>query len=293
MDLENGRIRIRWPRFRIAKDSANPDPPWMSRLISVIRVLALVLLAALLFCRRKEKKKDKEPEDSAPSAAGAAAALLTIGAILFATPQQAAAQFPNAELLAQLQQRLTETPPEFPGAVEIANASMKIEGESVVLELEYHAAARAAAPVPLPLGSMEPKSASFSTGDKATVLRKENRLWVLLPDAGIHTILVEGALRAGNDWEWGFALKPRHIQVEAPGWTVSGIRPDQSAEDQVLFPGCAKKEKRPPPQITKIPAPTTPSLWSGRSSLVSSGAFAQRYPASPRKAGPRRYRFLC
>ena len=210
-------------------------PPWMSRLISVIRVLALVLLAVLLFCRRKEKKKDKEPEDSALSAAGAATALLAIGAILFATPQQAAAQFPNAELLDQLQQRLTEIPPEFPGAVEIANASMKIEGESVVLELEYHAAARAAAPVPLPLGSMEPKSASFSTGDKATVLRKEDRLWVLLPHAGIHTILVEGALRAGNDWEWGFALKPRHIQVEAPGWTVSGIRPDQSAEDQVLF----------------------------------------------------------
>jgi hypothetical protein len=210
-------------------------PPWMSRLISVIRVLALVLLAALLFCRRKEKKKGKEPADSPHSAAGSAAALLTVGAILFASPQEAAAQFPNAELLDQLQQRLTETPPEFPGAVEIANASMKIEGETVVLELDYHAAARAAAPIPLPLGSMEPKSASFASGDKATILRKEDRLWVLLPDAGIHTVVVEGVLRAGNDWEWGFALKPRHIEVEAPGWTVSGIRPDRSAEDQVLF----------------------------------------------------------
>ena len=209
--------------------------PWMSRVISVIRVLALVLLAALLFCRKREKKKDKEPAEPAPSTAGTTAALLAIGAILFASPQEAAAQFPNAELLDQLQQRLTETPPEFPGAVEIANAAMKIEGENVTLELEYHAAARAAAPIPLPLSSMEPKSASLLSGEKATVLRKDSRLWVLLPDAGIHTLLVEGVLRAGNDWEWGFALKPRHIAVEAPGWTVSGIRPDRSSEDQVLF----------------------------------------------------------
>lgn len=210
--------------------------PWMSRIISVIRVLALVLLAALLFCnRRKKNDENREPDEASLSSSSTAAALLAIGAILFAGPQISSAQFPSAELLDQLRQRLTEIPPGFPEAVEIPNASMAIDGGAVSLELEYHAAARSAAPVPVPIGSVEPKSASFLSGENATLLRRENQLWVLLPEEGIHTLKVEGILRAGNDWEWGFSLKPRHLQVEAPGWTVSGIRPDRSTEDQVLF----------------------------------------------------------
>ncbi|MDF1862051.1 MAG: hypothetical protein P1U87_17675 [Verrucomicrobiales bacterium] len=210
-------------------------PPWMSRLIGLVRVLALVALAALLFCRRRKKTTKQEPTGPAPSAKGAVAAMLVAGALVTGLPQNVAAQFPEAELLTQLRERLTETPPEFPGAVEIANASMVIDGTAVSLELEYHAVARAAAPVPFPLESMEPKSATFASGKMATVLREKGKLWVLLPEPGIHSLRLEGVLRAGNDWEWGFELKPRRIEVEATGWTVSGIRPDQSAEDQVLF----------------------------------------------------------
>ncbi|MEC5126874.1 hypothetical protein VSU19_08940 [Verrucomicrobiales bacterium BCK34] len=211
-------------------------PPLASRGIGIVRVLALVLLAVLLFCRRR--KKTGEPEnsvaDSMPSK-GAAAAMLVAGGILFAGTHDASAQFPEAELLEQLRTRLTETPPEFPGAVEIANVKMTLDGASVSLAIEFHAAARAAAPVPLPLAAMEPASAVFESGDAATLLREDGRLWVLLPDSGIHRLTVKGVLRARDDWEWGFELKPHHIEVEAPGWTVSGIRPDRSAEDQVLF----------------------------------------------------------
>lgn len=210
--------------------------PWMSRLISVVRVLALVLLGALLFYQRKKKAVEERHEETPPpSSAPAIATILVIGGFLISAPQIAAAQFPSAELLDQLRANLTKTPDEFPGAVEIGSASMKIEGQTVTLDLEYHAAARAAAPIPFPLDSMEPRTVVFLSGKVATTLRKENQLWVLLPEAGIHRIQAKGTLKAGNDWEWSFGLKPRQIEVEAPGWTVSGIRPDRSSEDQVLF----------------------------------------------------------
>ena len=211
-------------------------PPWMSRLVSVIRVLALVLLAALLFYRRKGKQPEETVSKNPPPRGQAAAAtLIAMGALLLGVPQDSAAQFPSVDLLEQLRSRLTETPEGFPGAVEIAGASMRIEGQTVTLDLEYHAAARAAAPVPVPLDPVEPRSITFASGKAATALRKDNRLWVLLPEPGIHKIQAVGILKAGDDWEWSFGLKPRRIEVEAPGWTVSGIRPDSSAEDQVLF----------------------------------------------------------
>ncbi len=37
------------------------------------------------------------------------------------------------------------------------------------------------------------------------------------------------------DWEWTFFLKPRLVKIEAPGWTVSGVRPDGVPEQQVFF----------------------------------------------------------
>jgi len=54
---------------------------------------------------------------------------------------------------------------------------------------------------------------------------------------GVH---IEGLLADVGEWEWTFALKPHRVTIEAPGWTVSGIRPDGVPEQQVFF---ARKEK--------------------------------------------------
>ena len=41
----------------------------------------------------------------------------------------------------------------------------------------------------------------------------------------MHRIRIEGLLGEADEWQWTFALKPHHATVEAPGWTVSGLRP--------------------------------------------------------------------
>lgn len=215
-------------------------PPHLSRPLGVVRILCLVLLAAILLTQRRKAFPPAEPapekeESPAPSASPAAAVVALSGFILFAVVPPARAQFPNQDLLEELKKRLTETPVTFPGAADLASADLKIEGEAFTLTLPYHAADRCAAPVPVPFSALVPGSTEFKGGGPAAVLRRDGHLWVLLPSAGIHEVTVKGRLRDLTEWEWDFPLKPRRVSVSAEGWTVSGLKPDGSAEDQILF----------------------------------------------------------
>lgn len=223
-------------------------PPFLTRPLGVARVLCLVALAAVLLGRRRSGRggagdpsgadrasPSAPPASPAASPAASAAALLAVGAAMLALPAPARAQFPDQELLKELGQRLQEAGDAFPGAADLASAALRVEGGGFTLDLEYHAAARTAAPVPVPSGVLVPAGAAFADGAKATVLRREGQLWVLLPGEGIHRLTLEGRVAEVTDWEWGFSLKPRRIAVSATGWTVSGLRPDGTSEDQVLF----------------------------------------------------------
>jgi len=217
-------------------------PPLISRLLGFVRVVCLVLLAGLLLSSKRQPKTPEEVEPasgdpvSVPgSGSSPVVALLALGLSLLALPGSAQAQFPSPEILAELKSRLTESSDAFPGAADIASASLVLAEETFTLNLEYHAAARTAVPVPVPLAALVPGSAEIEGSGPATLVRREGALWTLLPDEGIHRLSLKGRIRDVTDWEWGFALKPRRISVEAPGWTVSGLRPDGSAEDQLLF----------------------------------------------------------
>ncbi len=54
-------------------------------------------------------------------------------------------------------------------------------------------------------------------------------------EAGVHRVRAEGSLLHLTDWEWSFQLKPRRVTIDAPGWNVSGVRPDGTPEAQVFF----------------------------------------------------------
>ena len=222
-------------------------PTVLSRPLGLARVLCLVLLAALLLTSKRKKPSPPEPvpqpaDEPSPAPVPAAAMVLLSGFFLFATTGPAMAQFPNQDLLEELKRRLTETPDAFPGAADLASADLKIEGDTVTLALTYHAAARTAVPVPVPLAAWVAEGADLGEGKPAVLLRRENHLWTLLPGAGIHNLTVSGRIRDLTEWEWGFPLKPRRVSVAAEGWTVSGLRPDGSAEDQLLFARVRREE---------------------------------------------------
>ncbi len=231
-------VEFGWQGPVSSSETVNPVliPPLASRLIAVLRVLCLVGLAALLLsARRKKPKTDDLIDNGSGSKPAAAVALLIAGIFSLGFPGNADAQLPGPELLKELRDRLIEPSEAFPGAAEIASADMAINEGNLTLILQYHTAARTAVPVPLPLSACVPSSATLNDGTPATLLRKDGQLWALMPDKGIHTLTVNGRLRGVTDWEWGFTLKPRRFTVSADGWSVSGIRPDGSAEDQILF----------------------------------------------------------
>jgi len=68
----------------------------------------------------------------------------------------------------------------------------------------------------------------------AALRRDDGYLWIALP-AGVHHVRVEGLLADVTEWEWTFQLKPRHVIIDAPGWSFSGVRPDGIPEQQVFF----------------------------------------------------------
>lgn len=241
------RIEFGWDGPVTASQEVTPIliPPTLSRVLYVARVLCLVGLAALLLRRRPGRRIADKPEPTEPSSGNPlpAAAAIILGFLLAAAPTTARAQFPDQALLDELRERLTRPTDAFPGAVSLEAAALTLDEQTFTLDLTLHAAARSAAPTPVALGIMAPGEATLD-GAPATVLRREGALWVLLPDAGIHHLKIAGRIRAETDWEWGFgALKPRRLTVAATGWTVSGLRPDGGAEDQVLFAKARRQEE--------------------------------------------------
>lgn len=213
-------------------------PPGLSRLLGLVRVLSLVLLAGLLLTskRASERSAEPDPEKGEPiPGPSPVVALLTLGLSLLAIPWNAQAQFPGPEMLEELKSRLTESSDAFPGAADLASASLVLAEDTFTLTLEYHAAARTAVPLPVPLTALVPGSAALEGQGPASLVRREGTLWTLLPTEGIHRLLLKGRVRDLTDWEWGFVQPPRRISVEAPAWTVSGLRADGKAEGQLLF----------------------------------------------------------
>ncbi len=204
-------------------------PAIVERALGLLRVSLIVLLAFLLLGRR-----------TPPGAMPGRAALKTVAAILLlagSPPQlqaQVQAQFPDEQLIQTLRARLLEVDTAFPNAADVASATLQIEGRRIRIESEIHVAARCAVPLPARLPAWSPVTVEID-GEEAPVLRRdEGFLWVVLPP-GIHRVTVEGMLAEVSEWQWTFLLRPRRVVVDAPGWTVTGIRPDGTPEAQVFL----------------------------------------------------------
>ena len=142
--------------------------------------------------------------------------------------------FPSQALLDELRQRLNEVPSAFPHAAELAAVNLELGSGILKMDLTFHVAHRVAVPIPGRFPDWSPMSVTFSDGRPAVTVRKDDYLWVLLPE-GIHQLSVQGAMPDQSDWEWGYLLKPKFVNVVAPGWSISGLRADGVPSDQLLF----------------------------------------------------------
>lgn len=199
-------------------------PMQVHRALTIVRVLLLVLLAAILFGWRLPKLW------SAKATTGLAAILL----LAIQAPRLDAAEFPDAKMLETLRQRLLEPADVYPIAADIARADLTIDGNRVQMTVEIHTATGTAVPLPGKLPVWSPLTVSLDGKPAEYVCRKDGYIWVVVPQ-GVHQAEVELLLPDLAEWEWTYELKPRRVTVSAPDWNVAGIGQNGVPNQQLLF----------------------------------------------------------
>ncbi|MGA9578985.1 MAG: hypothetical protein WBV90_15340 [Terrimicrobiaceae bacterium] len=197
----------------------------LERALTILRVALLLALASILLNARGFRSlifRARTP---------AAALFLFLAA---ASSPSVQGELPDPAMLETLRQRLLETSDAYPNAADIPFVSLTLSGRRIVMEAEVHATVRAAVPLPGQLPAWSPVSVLVDGKPDVAMRRDDGYLWVVLPE-GAHRVRVEGLLADVDEWAWSFQLKPHRIAIEAPDWTVSGIRPDGVPEQQIFF----------------------------------------------------------
>lgn len=205
------------------------------RLLTVMRILLLTLLAAVV-CGFKF------PNPLFRRSAVAASVLLLLS---FGSTQLNAQEIPSPEMLQTLRERLLEPADAFPRAAEISSVQLKLQENRVTMDAEIHTALEVATPLPGQVPNWSPISVSVDGEPTDLICRRDGYLWVVLP-RGVHHVVVETMLPNVTEWQWTFLLKPRTVSIEAPGWMVTGIRPNGIPEKQVFFVRQQPKDENAP-----------------------------------------------
>ena len=204
----------------------------LERLLTVLRIVTLLLLAGILL----DYSRLKNLLGSSGRGVRAAAPLLAVAFLTFGFCGKASAdsQIPDQQMIETLRARLLEPSTAYPTAADIPTAALKIDGRRLQLDLEVHAALRTAVPIPGNLPSWSPLTVQLDGKPAEALRRADGFLWVVVPE-GVHRIQVTGVLGEVTDWEWSFQLKPRRVSIEAPGWTVTGVKPNGVPEQQIFL----------------------------------------------------------
>jgi len=201
----------------------------LERFLTILRIALLLLLAAILLNARRMGGSLLGGRTTTK----AAAILIALGA-WGAAPLQAQSQMPDQQMLDALRTRLLEPSEAFPNAADIPSVALVLNGRKITMDAEIHAAARTAVPLPGRLPAWSPVTVTVDGKPESVLRRDDGYLWVALTE-GVHRVRVEGLISDATEWEWTFQLKPHRVSIEAPGWTVSGVKPDGTPEQQVFF----------------------------------------------------------
>lgn len=229
-------------------------PMSLERLLTVLRTGLLLALGAALLrpSQPRDGRAFPTPPPMPTGTSSGAAILLTVAVLLWngdiaraagegatalpAPPMVTAGDpvIPDATTLETLRQRLLEKSDAFPNAANIPQVLLGIEGQRLRMTVEIHCATQTAVPMPGRLSAFSPLSLLVDGRWSAALRRDDGYLWLVLP-AGVHTVRMEALLTGTSEWEWTYLLKPRQVRIEAPDWTVVGLRPDGVPEPQVFF----------------------------------------------------------
>lgn len=209
------------------------SPAWNCALAFIRVVLLALLFVGLLRRLRKDTRSTPGTGEKSPVAA---LSCLLWPALLLAlvggpAPVHAEAGYPEPELLEELRERLLAPPKCEGNCADTAKAILTLQDDRLRLELEVHAAARTAVPVP---GGGRIFDEIEVDGQAADSLRQDESgvLHVRL-ESGIHSLAFSKDLKGSDHLDIAFPQLPQRAEVAAEGWEITGIHDDGTIDRQV------------------------------------------------------------
>jgi len=204
-------------------------PRWLVSLMRVLAVFLLLLfsglLAAEMFNRKWTLPGGLTLGTHRSTTTGSAGWLVVglLGGLLVVSPQ-AKAEFPDPDLLQQLELRLLEAPDCVPRCAEIVSANVQIDVQTISMTLSVHALETVAIPLPGSTAGWRPEIVSLNGAGGVRILKSPNNtLWMhVVP--GRHSVTLRGSIPAVDSLEIPFLTPPRVINVSGDAWFVAGTK---------------------------------------------------------------------
>ena len=205
-------------------------PAWLVRLL---RLAMLVMLAALLahIVLRVFRTQGGGGVPRWPIGR-AGAALLLLAVLPPLTHAQDA--LPNDALLQQLRQRLTEAPKCVPNCAAIALAQVQAGGDQIDLDLEVHAGAPVAVPLPQSDASLQLIAAGVDGRADAPLAQRGGQTFVRV-DRGVHRVSLRYRATGEDTVSLRFALHPQRVGFAGQGWAIDGVDGGRALGDSLAL----------------------------------------------------------
>lgn len=136
----------------------------------------------------------------------------------------AAADYPPADLLNELEQRLLQPPKCLPDCAAIPRARLSVADNDVLqLRLDVHVSETVGIPLPGRAGHWEPNLVTVDGQMPPLTRAAEGTLYATL-QPGIHSLVMQGGVSGANAVQLHFPLVPKRLEVNAEGWDITGFR---------------------------------------------------------------------
>lgn len=211
--------------------------PGQNALVSFIRVfLLIIIIFRIIPFRLPDRTRHRNKHENLAILIGF---ISLSGALCFhASPSYG--DIPSAELLSELEKRLTQADECYPDCASLTEVTLTLPEEESdngkrFLRIDTTVNAAIETAIPLPTG-METWAVYDMTLDKAPhmpVIRKPTGFWTLIPQ-GVHTLSIRGTAMAQNRLQFSFPMKPALIHVTGPGWDISGLDRNMQTENTVI-----------------------------------------------------------
>jgi hypothetical protein len=136
---------------------------------------------------------------------------------------QVMAQFPDKEILKELEKRLLEAPECLPECAQISELKIDIDATNLKLTLDAHVQQDVAIPLPINDKYWLPSKVLVDKKPTPGMFRsRDGKLWLLL-GAGTHSVVLDGRTPNYNGFVLPLPLRPHRVVVSNQGWVIDGI----------------------------------------------------------------------